>query len=139
MAPGHGGMFRVKKRLTWLPNCPAPLFHQEHRTRSLDLTGNFSVKMRRHARHPARKDFAAFSNKFLQQVRVFIIDCLRRDIDPATRHNAICAAEIGPAFGIFRFHVITSLPGAGCDDAERDCTFSFPNGQVYLGSFYCAC
>jgi hypothetical protein len=82
----------------------AILFHQEDGARPLNLAGDFAMKVSRHPGHTAWKDLAALRDKFFQKIRIFIIDCFSRDIDPATRHNSICAAKIGPAFGVFRFH-----------------------------------
>jgi len=82
----------------------AILFHQEDGARPLNLAGDFAMKVSRHPGHTAWKDLAALRDKFFQKVRIFIIDCFGRDINPATRHDSICAAKIGPAFGVFRFH-----------------------------------
>src|SRR6266404_4369501 len=80
------------------------LFHQEDGARSFDLAGNFAMKVSRHPSHPPWKNLAALRNKFFQKVRILIIDCFGRDINPATWHDSICAAKIGPAYGVFRFH-----------------------------------
>jgi hypothetical protein len=80
------------------------LFHQQDGARPLDLAGNFAMKVSRHPGHTPWKNLAALRNKFFQKVRILIIDCFGRDINPATWHNSICAAKIGSAFGVFRFH-----------------------------------
>jgi hypothetical protein len=57
-----------------------------------------------HAGYAARQDLAAFRNELAQEIRVFVIDRLKSDIDPAPRHCAIGSAEIRPSFSVFGFH-----------------------------------
>jgi hypothetical protein len=87
-----------------LNNTRTILFHQENGAGPLDLAGNFAMKVSRHTRHTARKDLSALGDKFFQKIGIFIIDCFGCNINPATRHDSIGAAEIGSAFGGFRFH-----------------------------------
>ena len=75
------------------------LFHQEHGAAALDFAGDLAMQMRGHARHAAGEDFAALSHKFFKEIRIFVIDRLDGDVDPAARHGTIGAAESGTAFG----------------------------------------
>jgi len=70
------------------------LFHQQNGARTLNFTRNLAMKVGRHSCHTSWKDLAAFRHKFLQQIRVLVINRFRRDINPAPGHNAICAAKI---------------------------------------------
>jgi hypothetical protein len=80
------------------------LLHQEHRTCSFDFSSDFPVQICGHAGYPARQNLATFCHEFAQQIRILVIDRFKSDIDPATRHSAIGAAEIRPSFSVFRFH-----------------------------------
>ena len=57
-----------------------------------------------HAGYTAGQDLAAFRHEFAQQIRILVIDRLESDIDPASRHRAVCPAEIRPSFSSFGFH-----------------------------------
>lgn len=52
------------------------LLHQQHGASALDLSGNFSVQIGRHAGYPARQNLAAFRHEFAKQIRVLVIDRL---------------------------------------------------------------
>lgn len=78
--------------------------HQQHRSAALDLTRDFAVHVCWHACHAARKNFAAFSDKFFQEIRIFVIDCFERDIDPTPWHRSIGATERGTALWRFWLH-----------------------------------
>ncbi len=62
------------------------------------------MQMRRHASDATRKNFAAFSDKFFQHIRVFVIDRFDGDVDPPARHGAIRAAKRGTTFGSLGLH-----------------------------------
>ena len=64
------------------------LFHHEHRSAPLDFARDPAMQMRRHAGDAAWKNLAAFCNEFFQEIWIFVIDCLNRNIDSATRHGA---------------------------------------------------
>jgi len=81
-----------------------PLLHQQHRTAALDLARYFPVHVCRHAGDATGKNFAALGDEFFQQIRIFVIDGLHRDVDPAPRHGPISAAKCGTAFWRFRLH-----------------------------------
>jgi len=84
------------------------LLHQQHRAAALDLACDFAMQMRRHTGDAAWKNFAALCDEFLQEIGIFVIDCLNRNIDSATRHGAIRAAKGGTAFGSFRtYHLVS--------------------------------
>jgi hypothetical protein len=82
------------------------LLHQEHRTGPLDLASDLAMKVGRHSGDSTRENLAALGYKFLQEIRIFVVECFGRDIDSAARHDSIRAAKIGPAFGVFRFHLV---------------------------------
>ena len=63
------------------------------------------MEVRWHSGDPTREDLTAFGHKFFQEIRIFVIEGFCRDINPATRHDSIGSAKIGPAFGVFRFHL----------------------------------
>ncbi len=75
---------------------------------ALDFAGDFAVHMRRHSGHAARQNLSAFGHEFFQQIRIFVIDRFRRDVDATSRHDAIGAAKRGAALGSFGLH---DLPG----------------------------
>ena len=83
---------------------PNQLFHQQDRAAALDLAGDLAMHMRRHAGNAAGENFAAFGDKFFQQIGVFVIDRFDRDVDSPPRHRAIGAAKCGTAFGGFGLH-----------------------------------
>jgi hypothetical protein len=87
-----------------------PLLHQQHRSSAFDFARDLPVHVRRHAGNSAREDFAAFGNELLKKIRILVVDRLRRDVDAAAGHDAICPAEIRSAFGGFWFHVLFRLP-----------------------------
>jgi len=62
------------------------------------------MQVRRHAGDAAGENFAALGHEFLQEIGIFVIDRLDRDIDPAARHGAIGAAKCRSAFGGFGLH-----------------------------------
>ena len=68
------------------------------------------MEMRRHSSHAAGQDFAAFSDKFFQQIWILVVDGLGGNIDPAARHNPVGPSEIGSAFSGFGFHYLFHLP-----------------------------
>jgi len=78
--------------------------HQQHRAAALDLACDLPVHVCRHAGHAPRKNLAAFGDEFFEEIRVLIIDCFYRDIDPAPRHWAIGATKCGTAFWGFWLH-----------------------------------
>ena len=97
------------------------------------------MQMRRHSGNAAWENFAAFSHKFLEQVWILVVDGFCGNIDASTRHNPVGPSEVRSAFGVFRFHLLTSPPDEGYVGVEKDCTFSSPTGQVYSGFFCCPC
>src|SRR5215472_3776831 len=64
------------------------------------------MKVGWHSGDSAWKDLAAFGYKFFEQIRIFVIECFCRYVNPAARHDSIRTAKIGPAFGVFRFHLV---------------------------------
>src|SRR5271165_666999 len=90
--------------------------------------------MRGHARYSARKNFPALSDKFLEEIRIFVVDCLCRDIDSTARHDAVCASEVRPAFGGFRFHRLFNLPVQGAT-VEKRIVFLFFQATGRVGAF----
>jgi hypothetical protein len=111
------------------------LLHQEHRACTLDFASDFPVKMCRHAGYPPRKDFSAFSHEFLEQIRIFVVDSLCRDIDSTARHDAICPSEVRSAFGVFRFHCLLDLPMQRAAAQER-IVFLFLQAAGRVGAFF---
>ena len=84
------------------------------------------MKVGWHSSDPTWEDFAAFGYKFFQKIRIFVIECLCCDINPATRHDSIRAAKIGPALGVFRFHLaLLNLPVQGMTTQEWIVLFLF--------------
>ncbi len=75
--------------------------HQKHGTAALDLAGDAAMQVRGHSSHTTWQNFAIFGDELLQKVRVFVINGLDRDIDPAAGHDAVRTAEIGAALGCF--------------------------------------
>src|SRR5438034_5292018 len=73
------------------------LFHQQHRAAALDLARDFSVHVCRHASDAARKNLAAFTDEFFQEIGILVIDRFERDIDPTPWHGWIAATEGGTA------------------------------------------
>src|SRR5436309_1767249 len=71
------------------------LFHQQHRAAALDLARDFSVHVCRHASDAARKNLAAFTDEFFQEIGILVIDRFERDIDPTPWHGSIGATECG--------------------------------------------
>ena len=89
------------------------------------------MQMRWHAGDPSRQNFATFGDEFLQQIRILIINGFRRNIDPATGHDAVCPPEIRSAFCVFRFHRLFHLPMEGPPSQERVVLFLFqPAGRI---------
>ena len=78
--------------------------HQQHRSAALDLARDFAVHVCWHACHAARKNLAAFSDKFFQEIRIFVIDRFERNINPTPWHWSIGATERGTAFWRFWLH-----------------------------------
>ena len=78
--------------------------HQEHGAGTFDLAGDLAVESGGHARDAAWEDLATFGHEALEQIGVFVVDRLYVDIDPAARHRAVGAAEVGPALWSFRLH-----------------------------------
>ncbi len=78
--------------------------HQQHRSAALDLARDFAVHVCWHAGHAARKNLAAFADEFFQEIRIFVIDCFERNIDPTPWHWSISAAERGTALWRFWLH-----------------------------------
>lgn len=62
------------------------------------------MQMRRHAGDAARENLAAFSDKFFQHIRIFIIDRFDGDVDSSSRHGAIRPAKCGTTLGSFGLH-----------------------------------
>jgi hypothetical protein len=62
------------------------------------------MQMRRHTGDTARKNLAAFGDKFFQHIRVLIIDRFDRDVDSPSRHGAIRPAKGGTTLGSFGLH-----------------------------------
>ena len=62
------------------------------------------MEVRRHAGDPAGKNLAALGHEFFQEIGIFVIDRLDRDVDPAPGHGAIGAAKSGTAFGGLGLH-----------------------------------
>jgi len=115
------------------------LLHQEHRTRALDLASDLAMKVGWHSSDPTREDFAAFGYKFFQKIRIFVIECLCCDINPATRHDSIRAAKIGPALGVFRFHlVLLNFPVQGMATQKRIVLFLFQAARR-IRAFFISC
>jgi hypothetical protein len=83
------------------------------------------MEMRRHSGHAAGQDLSTFSDKFLQQIWILVIDGLSGNIDPATRHNSVGPSEIGSAFGGFGFHYLFHLPMKRTAFQERIVFFLF--------------
>jgi hypothetical protein len=114
------------------------LLHQEHRTRPLDLASDLAMKVGWHSGDPTWEDLAAFGYKFLQEIGIFVIECLCCDINPATRHDSIRTAKIGPAFGVFRFHLaLLNLPVQGMTTQEWIVLFLFQAARR-IGAFFIA-
>ena len=82
-----------------------PLFHQEHRPTALDLARDLAMQVRGHAGDAARENFTTLGDKFLEEIRVFVVDRLDGNINAAAGHRAIGAAKSGTTFGSFRFHL----------------------------------
>ena len=84
------------------------LFHQQHGAAALDFARDLAMHVRRHSGDAAGKNFAALGDEFLQEIGIFVIDRLGRDVDSAARHGAIGAAKSGTAFGGFRtYHLVS--------------------------------
>jgi hypothetical protein len=114
------------------------LLHQEHRTRPLDLASDLAMKVGWHSGDPTWEDLAAFGYKFFQEIRIFVIECFCCDINPATRHDSIRTAKIGPAFGVFRFHLaLLNLPVQGMTTQEWIVLFLFQAARR-IGAFFIA-
>jgi hypothetical protein len=77
------------------------------------------MKMRRHSGDAAWQNFAAFSDKLLEQVRILVVDGFCGDIDPSTGHDPVGPPEIRSAFGVFRFHYLLHLPMKGASAQKR--------------------
>jgi len=80
------------------------LLHQEHCTGTLDLACDLAVHVRGHASDAAWNDFPSFGNKPFQEIRVFVIDGLDREVNPAAGHRAVCAPEVRAALWCFWLH-----------------------------------
>jgi hypothetical protein len=66
------------------------------------------MQMRGHAGNAARKNFAAFCDKFFKEIGIFVVDGLNGNVDSPARHGTIGAAKGGTAFGGFRTHHFVS-------------------------------
>ena len=82
----------------------AKLLHQQDRPAALDFTRDLSMHVGGHAGNATRQNLAALRNKFLQKIRILIIDRLHCDIDSAPRHGPIGAAKCRTTFWSFRLH-----------------------------------
>ena len=83
------------------------------------------MEVRRHTGHPSRQNLAAFGHKFLEQIRIFVVDGFRGNIDATARHDPVCPSEIRSAFGVFRFHDLLHLPMKSTSAQERIVLFLF--------------
>ena len=80
------------------------LFHQEHGAGTFDLASDLAMESGGHACDATWKDFPAFGDEALEQIRVLVIDRLDVDIDSAARHRAVGAAEVDRSLFGFRAH-----------------------------------
>ena len=80
------------------------LFHQKNRPAAFDLARDFAVHMRRHSGNAAGQNLAALGHEFLEEIGIFVIYGLGRDIDASTRHRAIGPTKSRTAFGGLRLH-----------------------------------
>ena len=111
----------------------ATLLHQQHRTAAFDFARDFPVHMRRHSSDSPWHNFAALGHEFFQEIGILIIDCFRRDIDAATWHGAVGAAECGAAFGGLWLHEISGSRDEAYVFLKTDCIFSFPIDSACAG------
>jgi hypothetical protein len=83
------------------------------------------MHIRGHAGNPTGKNFAALSHEFLQQIRIFVIDCLHGDVDPAPRHGSIGAAKCGTTFWRFWLHCWLFRLAVQCASPQKRIVFPF--------------
>src|SRR6516165_5334648 len=97
------------------------------------------MKVGWHSGDPTWEDLAAFGYKFFQEIRIFVIECFCCDINPATRHDSIRTAKIGPAFGVFWLHLVSlDFPMQGMTAQEGIVLFLFQAARC-VRAFFIAC
>jgi hypothetical protein len=93
------------------------------------------MQMCRHAGDAARKNFAAFSDKFFEQVWILVVDRFCGNIDPSTWHHPVGPSEIRSAFGVFRFHCLLDLPMKGASAQKRIVLFLLQSARCIQAFF----
>jgi len=117
--------------------------HQQHRPCTLNLSGNLPMKMRRHSRHPPRKNLPTLGDKLFQDIRVFIVEGIKGDIRSTPKHRAIGLPKVSPTLRSFWLHKIAGLritwfPDEACGASNLGCIFSSPAASGCSGSSCCA-
>jgi len=83
------------------------------------------MHIRGHAGNSTGENFAALSHEFLQQIRIFVIDCLHGDVDPAPRHGSIGATKCGTTFWRFWLHYWLFRLAVQCASPQKRIVFPF--------------
>ena len=87
-----------------------------------------------HSGYPPGKNFSALSHEFLEQIRIFVVDRLCRDIDSTARHDPVGPPEIRSAFGVFWFHCLLHL-SMQRTAAQKRIVFLFLKAAGCVGAF----
>ena len=95
------------------------------------------MEVRRHSGDTARKNLAALGDELFQEIGIFVIDRLDRDVDATARHGAVGAAEGGAAFGCFRFHGLFGFPVQRVT-AQKRVVFLFLQAARSIRAFFVA-
>ena len=123
------------QRLIGAHRAPLQLLHQQHGPAALDFARDLTMKMRRHAGDAARKNLATLGDKFLQEIRVLVIDRLHGDIDSTPRHGTISAAKCRTAFWSFRLHTVYLVSRCSVRFRKNGLYFFFSKRFGVLGLF----
>jgi hypothetical protein len=93
------------------------------------------MQMRRHSGHAAWENFATFSDKFLEQVWILVVDGFCGYIDAPTGHHPVSPSEVRSAFGGFRFHYLLHLPMKSASAQERIVLFLLKSARCVEAFF----
>jgi hypothetical protein len=111
------------------------LLHQQNRPSPLDFASYFPMQVCRHSGDAAWQNFATFSHKFFEQVRILVVDGFCGNIDASTRHNPVGPSEVRSAFGGFRFHYLLHLPMKGASAQKRIVLFLLQTARCIQAFF----
>ncbi len=79
--------------------CPAQSSrHEVERPGTTDFPGDPAMQPRGKTRRTAGVNFAGFTDKFVQEIRIQIIDFFERNVQAAAGHFAIGPAQVGGSF-----------------------------------------